>query len=151
MSRSGPRPLTIAQQAVGISRQWPGHLTLPRGTLSWTGLLQPSCFSPAYTVSLRYRMRVDPVVRVLDPPLDPGHRMALPHVYAGNELCLFSRGDWDASMTIAESIIPWIAEWLGHYELWKATDRWTGGGYAHALTQYEANLMIACRKTSTRP
>lgn len=135
---------------MGITRNWPGQLFLPRGMLSWTGRLQPTSFSPAYTVSLRYRMRVNPVVLVVDPPLDPGHRIALPHVYSGNELCLFSRGDWRSSMSLAETIIPWISEWLCHYELWKATDRWTGGGHAHALTEHEASL-VATRRASTRP
>jgi hypothetical protein len=56
-------------------------------------------------------------VHVLDPPLDPGHRERLPHVYGGDRLCLYTPGEWTSSMSIATGIIPWIAEWLYEYEL----------------------------------
>jgi hypothetical protein len=31
-------------------------------------------------------------------------------------------------MLIADSTIPWTAEWLIFYEIWKATGDWHGGG-----------------------
>jgi hypothetical protein len=31
-------------------------------------------------------------------------------------------------MTIAEYIVPWIAEWLLYYETWLAIGEWLGGG-----------------------
>ena len=31
-------------------------------------------------------------------------------------------------MYIADTIVPWTAEWLAHYEIWLATDDWRGGG-----------------------
>jgi hypothetical protein len=30
------------------------------------------------------------------------------------------------------TILPWAAEWLLHYETWKVTDCWHGGGDVYA-------------------
>lgn len=133
MSRRGPVYLSIVQQAIAIRSQWPGSApTLRQNRLTWIGSLQPSAVSPEYKVRLRYRVGGRPTVHVLDPKPDPGHRDRLPHVYSGNELCLYTPGEWNGSMSIATTIIPWAADWLFHYELWKATDEWSGGGHVFA-------------------
>jgi hypothetical protein len=31
-------------------------------------------------------------------------------------------------MSIADTIVPWTAEWLVHYEIWLMTGEWYGGG-----------------------
>ncbi len=41
-------------------------------------------------------------------------------------------GEWKHDMLLSVTILPWIAEWLIHYELWLITGHWTGGG--HTLT-----------------
>jgi hypothetical protein len=79
-------------------------------------------------VSLSYKQHDVPRVQVVAPTLDPGLRKALPHVYQGEVLCLYSDGDWKPSMPIAHTIIPWTAEWLFHYEAWRVTGNWEGGG-----------------------
>ena len=53
---------------------------------------------------------------------------SLPHVYSDGTLCLHENGDWSARMLIADSTVPWAAEWLAYYEIWKATGDWHGGG-----------------------
>jgi hypothetical protein len=30
--------------------------------------------------------------------------------------------------SIADTIVPWTAEWLVHYEIWLVTGEWYGGG-----------------------
>jgi len=69
---------------------------------------------------------------VLDPVLDPGHRDALPHVYEGDRLCLYTPGEWHPEMSLSKTIIPWTAEWLLHYEVWRSTGRSEGGGHVYA-------------------
>jgi len=32
------------------------------------------------------------------------------------------------SMLIADTTVPWTAEWLANYEVWLATGEWHGGG-----------------------
>ena len=31
-------------------------------------------------------------------------------------------------MNISDTIIPWISEWLCHFEYWSITGTWCGGG-----------------------
>lgn len=90
--------------------------------------------SPVYTVRVEYTLEAPPRVKVLEPPLDPGHRERLPHVYSGDRLCLYDprSGDWNRDMFLSDTILPWAAEWLFHYEVWKATGRWVGGGDVYA-------------------
>jgi hypothetical protein len=132
VSRKGPASLSIVQQAMGIRSLWPAPAPkLKRAQLVWIGRLQPTPVSPIYAVRLRYDGSY-PRVHVLDPKLDSGHQGRLPHVYSGDELCLYTPGEWKSSMPLATTVIPWIAEWLLYYELWLATDGWSGGGHVFA-------------------
>ena len=58
---------------------------------------------------------------------------ALPeHIYDDdkNRLCLFlpNSGEWDGARMLADTVIPWVSEWLFYYEIWLATEKWCGGG-----------------------
>lgn len=140
-ARRGPRPLPQPTQAHLLKRIWPDStVTTKRDELLWTGCLQPTTISPQYEVVMRHRQRrfARPVVSVAHPPLDPEHRKQLPHVYARDDLCLYSRGDWNWSMPLATTIVPWASEWLFHYEAWLVSGVWQGGGdpyYATAPAQ----------------
>ena len=49
----------------------------------------------------------------------------------GNEyinLCLYYPGEWNSTMNISDTIIPWISEWLYYFEFWSITGKWCGGG-----------------------
>lgn len=101
------------------------------GALVAVGTIQPTERSVTYTVRIEYRAGDAPEVTVLSPPLVPreaGSR--LPHVYPGNKLCLYTPffREWTPDMSLAHTIVPWIAEWLSFYELWHATGEWLGGG-----------------------
>jgi len=84
--------------------------------------------------------RMFPVVQVLRPqlhlPQTTKDISAFPHVYrnprneAASPLCLFDprRGEWTYSDLIAETTVPWTADWLCCYEGWLATGCWLGGG-----------------------
>jgi hypothetical protein len=69
-------------------------------------------------------------IQVLDPPLESDEQGELPHVYPDGGLCLYdpAGNEWDRSRWIADTIIPWTSEWLYHYECWKVTCVWEGGG-----------------------
>lgn len=135
MSKWPRRSLPLGAQALALRSRWSaGKTTFKRNTVRWVGPLQPTTVSPVYTVEVEYNLQLAPVVRVLDPPLDPGHRERLPHVYSGDRLCLYNplSGDWNRGMLLADTILPWAAEWLFHYEVWKVTDQWVGGGDVYA-------------------
>lgn len=78
----------------------------------------------------------DPRVFVLSPPLrERDGRERIDHLYRrapvhgeafAPDLCLFDHrhGEWDDRQLIANTIIPWICDWLCAYELWHATGVW---------------------------
>ena len=119
--------LTMAQQALGLRSVFPGaDLTLKPGRLSWTGQLQPCDLSRIYTVQITYALGRYPAVRVLAPKLQAAENGFLPHTYDNGTLCLYDAGQWNATMLIVDTIVPWAAEWLLHYEIWLATGEWSG-------------------------
>lgn len=72
-----------------------------------------------------------PRAQVLAPDLLAEVGDALPHVYGTRphpDLCLFDpdAGEWRPGMLLAESYVPWAAQWLAFYEIWRVTGRWTG-------------------------
>lgn len=56
----------------------------------------------------------------------------LEHVYDNQKqrLCLYhpKKRQWDRSMLLSETVIPWAVEWLYFYEIWLCTGEWLGGG-----------------------
>ncbi len=106
-----------------------GRLTVSAGRIKWLGAIQPTPISDVYQVEVSYRQGLKRAkVVVLDPPIVINKDEELPHVFPGNELCLHYPGEWNGQR-IDETILPWIAEWLFHYELWRATGHWHGGGH----------------------
>jgi hypothetical protein len=85
-------------------------------------------------MSVRYTVRIEalpnrrPRVIVNSPPLVESAR-ELPHVFRDGTLCLCFSWQWDPTRPIARTIVPWTSEWLLHYELWRATSKWHGGGH----------------------
>ena len=122
--------LSLAQQAYRIRQAVPAATCRFSGNqLICTADLQPTSLSCVYTVQVRYRHGRRPAVRVLKPALQlQSGATSLPHVYTGDELCLNLPGEWNSSMSIGHTILPWASEWLFHYEMWLATGKWTGGG-----------------------
>jgi hypothetical protein len=101
-------------------------VVLKPNSLRWTGQLQPSDLSRDYTVRIDYKQARYPVVRVLCPELRTSDTAFLPHVYDDGTLCLHHAGQWTGAMLIVDTIVPWAAEWLMHYEIWLATGQWFG-------------------------
>lgn len=120
----------MAQQANLIDQAIPGARNrFHRGRLTCTVALQPTEMSGTYTVEVSYKPGRRPAVRVRDPVLQTRPDVGgLPHVYVGDELCLNFPGEWDSTMSIGHTILPWACEWLLHYEIWLASGEWTGGG-----------------------
>lgn len=81
---------------------------------------------------LQYRHRHRPRVKVIDPVLETRPNESLPHIYPGEELCLYYPGGFEGSQHfIADTIIPWTSEWLYFYEHWMSTGSWLGTEAAH--------------------
>lgn len=130
---SNPVRLSLAQQAMILRSRFPqSRVDLQRDCVSWTGTIRPTPCSRDYEVVIVYRRSRYPHVTVVDPPLEPGPRGALPHTYRDGSLCLHLKSEWGSGMPIADTIVPWAAEWLAHYEVWKIRGRWYGDDHPGA-------------------
>jgi hypothetical protein len=123
------RSLSMAQQALGLRSVFPdAQVRLTPNGLRWTGSLQPSDLSLVYTVRIEYERGQYPAIRVLAPELETAESGFLPHTFNDGTLCLHDVGQWNVAMLIVDTIVPWAAEWLLHYEMWLATGEWLGDG-----------------------
>ncbi len=128
------KKLTLAQQAIGLAALYPdSKCSVHRNDLLWRGVLVPTPLSNSYEVEISYSLGSSPKVYALSPQLFVPAGMVLPHVYDHKEqrLCLYyplGKPDWNSSMFLARTIVPWASEWFFYYELWLATGEWLGGG-----------------------
>ncbi len=124
-------PLSIGRQIWNMQRQFPDFEFRHKG-MSWYGSLQPTDESPRYRIKVTYRLPNSPQVWVLQPAIaaDAKHR------YRNQSLCLhYPRdGDWQPGFFLADTILPWTAEWLYYYELWQIDPehRWLGPEASHS-------------------
>lgn len=127
--------LTLPQQLVllraGPASRGTGGIT--RRELTWRYDAVPSPISRTYGLRLTYRAPGTPHVLVDTPDIVAlaGGR-PLPHVYGESpvRLCLYlpGSGEWDASMPLDRTVVPWSVLWLWHFEDWLSTGEWGGGG-----------------------
>lgn len=116
-----------------MARLFPGYRPhLGRDRLWFIGNVSPFGCADTYCVRIDYEMRSRPSVWVLTPHLRSiGEGIPIPHTFSDGSLCLHVPGQWQSDLTIAEYIVPWIAEWLYYYEVWLTTGEWLGGGADH--------------------
>ena len=155
MNSGGPR--SPDAQLKAMAAQWPDFVgrKLPCGTLVWRGPLRP--MAQLYNVFAFWRpgAMALPYVMVADPLLQPrpgGTFAEIPHLIFDEEeptrsgLCLFDPqgGEWSAASLIAETTIPWTAEWLAYYELWHLSGEWLapGVGYESVAQMAAAEAQI---------
>ena len=128
--KSGNVP--ASEQAAWIEMRWGKSWRVTgRGlNLVAEGLVRPAEICAEYKIRISYDGG-RPIVTVLDPPLKkrPGNGR-IEHTYDNERLCLYypGRGEWTPKKLLANTVIPWISEWLYHYETWLAMGEWTGGG-----------------------
>jgi hypothetical protein len=115
-------PLSDKQQIARMKAVWPTfvvhNVNRPDQSARWTGTCTPQ-FS-RYKLEVRYSRRDFPRVRILSPALirlPENIEGQLPHVYPPTDdptLRLFdpSADQWDWSIPIADTIIPWSFDWL---------------------------------------
>jgi hypothetical protein len=144
---------THGQQAMALAAlALTTDVTVKRGRVRWHGCLQPTALSASYKLRIDYKPPTRPLVSVLSPALEPPEEDDLPHVFDGGHLCLCYPWQWDGSQLIATTIVPWASEWLLHYELWKITGRWHGGGHEPpACGKLETSAEATPRPTEIEP
>lgn len=125
------RSISLSLQQAALHRLFPeSSARIRRSELTWVGTITPSPLSRTYRVRLRYKLTDSPEVEVLEPLLQKRGSDNPPHLYPGEKLCLYLPriGEWNKTMMLSQTIIPWTSEWLLNYEVWLATGEWSGGG-----------------------
>lgn len=115
--------------------------------------ISPSAFGRVYDCQLQVKPdSQSPEVIVLAPCLQTlAGSATIPHIYShaglGTKLCLWwpKRREWKPQMKLAETFIPWTAEWLWYFEDWLFTGKWEGGGAHPPLKR------SGLRRTMQRP
>lgn len=105
-----------------------------KGEIVCTGEIQPISVSARYRVEIRLRAGDRPRARVLSPQLlRRASGEPIPHTWGPDAPCFYYPvgRDWLPSMTMSTSVVPWLGLWLVHYEGWRATGHWEGGGIPH--------------------
>jgi hypothetical protein len=82
----------------------------------------------------------------VEPRLQPDERELLHHLYPNGDFCLHKLDEWAPSMLLVDTVIPWTAEWLAHYELWKLNHQWYGDGDGA-----EAHPLVSSHKPIANP
>lgn len=117
-------------QGMALTGKYPDSQIVSVGpkNVSWEGYLRPTPFSESYLIRVEYTFKKRPNAFVLEPELTPEKK---PHIFEHDgSLCLFRSKyrEWDTTMLIADTIIPWTSLWLYFYEQWLVTRKWLGGG-----------------------
>lgn len=142
--------MTMTEQIARMRRHFPQFEVVLNGgwQVEWQGSLRP--FAQTYQVRIVRVVshRLDELlvvgtngahVYLTNPELVLAHPETgerTPHLYwdAGapekSRLCVFDPvgSEWNSTMALADTIVPWTIDWLGSYEGWLATGEWTGGG-----------------------
>ena len=123
---------SLKQQAQAIRVRWPGFtVTLNGDVLTATGQLRPTARSLTYEVQITYKLKNNPDIILSSPKIERNFKEEMPeHLYSQERLCLFRPiyGEFRLSDLLSETILPWTALWLYHYEVWHLTGDWLGGG-----------------------
>jgi hypothetical protein len=136
MARSNFRPkplqLTPAQQIGRMRSKFPGlAIAFNRGHIVWTGDWWPHPLSDTYRIQISYTLGQRPRIAILCPQLALADgKTRLPHVYLDGQMdiCVHRPEEWTPSNLIADTIMPWISQWLRFYEVWQQTGSWEGEG-----------------------
>ena len=124
----------VKQKTALINNYKNSTCRIDNNELIWTGKIKPTSLSKEYTVLMCYKLRGIPKVWVYGDELENLESTDFPHKYDIDienkmvRICLYTNSEFDSSMYLANTIIPWTIEWLYYYEIWLVTGEWLGGG-----------------------
>lgn len=127
--RFGNSDIAVGRQVFNMQSLFPTFkYQRVRHCPTWTGTLAPTGKNQ-YVIKVEYLYPLQPTVWIVRPQV---HKEA-PHRYSNGSLCLHLPKDrsWSPTMFIAETILPWTAEWLAFYEIWLLTRKWYGPEAPH--------------------
>ncbi len=130
--RQNREQLYLAQQIGRMHMKYPElKIAMRRNEGIWTGLWWPHALSDRYHIRVSYSVGRRPKIAVLEPQLQLAKGKAkLPHTYGDGQMdiCVHRPDEWWPALYIADTIMPWISQWLRFYEVWEQTGSWEGEG-----------------------
>jgi hypothetical protein len=128
--------LHLVYQKGRVMKHFPGFkctLCARHGILECVGDIQPCPDCDTYKIRIKLAKEGVPTVKIIAPAIHPE---AAIHMYANGSLCLYDHREqpWWVDDNIHEKIIPWTAEWLVYYELYKLDGVWLGPEAPHGAT-----------------
>lgn len=138
------KQLNLIVQAETLRRKFPGSYcrTFKNVFLIWKGNIRPTPLSQLYKVRLRYKIGERPDTRIISPKLESYNNEPIPHVFSQERLCLYIGDEWTPNMNMADTIIPWVSDWLLYYEFWLVTGEWLGGGTHPSKKHYNSKKSL---------
>lgn len=155
------KPRSVQSQLGRMEKRWPElrpRLAHSNQLLAWVGPLRG--FQMSYTVQIQWKWqnsKAVPLAFICEPKLRPREGedfIDLPHLRYNSDkpedsaLCLYDpdTGEWKNTMLIADTTVPWVSEWLHHYEIWHLDGTWHG---ANAPGPISIREMIALELDET--
>lgn len=135
------RARSIGAQIDRMKGRWPNLVVTRKNKdfVRWEGYLRG--FQKFYLIEVIWAPGIidRPYVKLLNPQLEPREDEdfeKIPHLIydesapRNSYLCLFDDEgkEWTDKDLIADTTIPWTAQWLYYYELWHFDGVWRGGG-----------------------
>lgn len=114
-----------------VKRRFPGFDCRINGRrLVCRGKLKPTENSEEYRIEVSYTPWGSPDVKILSPKIEPKREL---HFYKTGNLCLYDWREqpWQDRWHLADTVIPWTAEWLLYYEIYLLTGKWIGKSAIH--------------------
>jgi hypothetical protein len=130
--RQNREQLDLAQQIGRMHGKYPElKIALHRNEGSWTGVWWPHTLSDRYQIRVSYSVGRRPKIAILEPELRLAvGKVKLPHTYGDGQMdiCVHRPDEWTPAFYIADTIMPWVSQWLRFYEVWEQTGSWEGEG-----------------------
>ena len=121
----------FVMQKILIEQNFPlFECSLHKDRLTCSGSITPSDYCETYRISITLPKGKPPKVKIKYPEIIPSSKI---HIYSNGSLCLYDHRErpWTAQDNIHDTIIPWTAEWLIYYELYKICGKWLGPEAPH--------------------
>ena len=129
------RRLSQAVQLINLMRMIPessGSLEKADIRSTYDGFRASSC-SGVYRIEIEGKREGKPIIWLSGGSIDRQSAKEAPHKFGIDEngpriqLCL-DRFNWQPDQLYSQTYIPWAMEWIIHFEIWRLTGKWTGGG-----------------------
>jgi hypothetical protein len=132
ISRSdGEKQRRLIMESLLIRDRFPIlHTRMAGNRLVSRGVVRPTASSQRYKLEAEYQPWSAPALRILEPKIQPEAKL---HFHADGTLCLYDWREqpWQKKWHLADTVIPWAAEWLVFYEIYLLTGKWVGPSAPH--------------------